>query len=82
MAAVSVRWLTSDPERGRQGVPEWTSPEGIKLIRVSIATGMRAGPGDSKAFGGLVAEEFHAVSALDQRDALGRQPFELDRSHF
>ena len=29
--------------------------------------------------GGLVAEEFHGVAALDERDAFGRQPFQLDR---
>ena len=25
IAAVSVRWLTSDPDRGRQAEPVWTS---------------------------------------------------------
>ena len=34
-----------------------------------------------EAFGGLVAEELHAVAAFDQRDALGREPLEFDRSH-
>ena len=30
--------------------------------------------------GGLVAEEFHAVSALDQRLAFGGEAFEFDRA--
>ena len=31
-----------------------------------------------EAFGGLVAKEFHAVPALDQCDALGREALEFD----
>ena len=31
--------------------------------------------------GGLVAEELHGIASLEQRDALGGQAFELDRSH-
>ncbi len=37
---------------------------------------------DLEAFCGLVAEELHAVAALDQRDALGRETLEFDRAHF
>ena len=37
---------------------------------------------DLKVFDGLIAEEFQAIAALDQRDALGRQALEFDRSHF
>ena len=37
---------------------------------------------DLKAFDGLIAEEFEAIAAFDQRDAFGRQALELDRSHF
>jgi hypothetical protein len=36
---------------------------------------------DLEAFDGLIAEEFQAVSALDQRDAFGRQAFKFDRLH-
>lgn len=35
-----------------------------------------------KPLDGLVAEEFQAVAALDQRDAFGRQALEFDRSDF
>ncbi len=35
-----------------------------------------------EALGGLVAEQLHAVAALDQRDAFGGDPFQFDRSHF
>ena len=37
---------------------------------------------DLKALDGLIAEQFQAVAALDQRDAFGRQALEFDRSHF
>ena len=30
--------------------------------------------------GGEVAEEFHGVAALDEREAFGHQPFQLDRA--
>ena len=33
-----------------------------------------------EVFGGLVAEEFHGVSAFDQCDAFGREAFQLDRA--
>ena len=32
--------------------------------------------------GGLVAEEFHAVAAFDERDALGHQALQLHRADF
>ena len=32
--------------------------------------------------GRQVAEEFHRVSALDERGAFGDQPFQLDRADF
>ena len=56
IAAVSVRWLMSDPDRGRQDEPVWTS----------------------KRSTALVAEQFQAVAAFDQRDAFGRQALEFD----
>src|SRR6185437_9535390 len=34
-----------------------------------------------EAFRGPIAEELHAVAALDERDALGRETLEFDRSH-
>ena len=37
---------------------------------------------DLEAFDGLIAEEFQAVAAFDQRDAFGRQALEFDRLHF
>ncbi len=37
---------------------------------------------DLEEFDGLIAEEFKAVLALDQRDAFGCQALEFDRSHF
>lgn len=37
---------------------------------------------DLKSFDRLVAEEFQAVAALDQRDALSSEALEFDRSHF
>ncbi|HVB82542.1 MAG TPA: hypothetical protein VNE82_21655, partial [Candidatus Binataceae bacterium] len=36
---------------------------------------------DLEAFCGLVAKELHAVAALDQRDALGRETLKFDRAH-
>ena len=33
-----------------------------------------------EVLGGLVAEEFHAVAALDQRHALGREALQFDRA--
>ena len=36
---------------------------------------------DLEAFDGLIAEEFQAVSAFDQRDAFGRQSLKFDRLH-
>ena len=60
MAEVSVRWLTFDPERGRQ------AECGVALELV----------------GGLVAEELHAVAALDQRLPLGGEAFQFDRADF
>ncbi len=37
---------------------------------------------DLKTFDGLIAEEFEAIAPFDQRDALGRQALEFDRSYF
>src|SRR5262245_6960568 len=37
---------------------------------------------DFEALDGLIAEEFQAVAAFDQRDAFGRQALEFDRSYF
>ena len=37
---------------------------------------------DLKTLDGLIAEEFEAIAAFDQRDAFGRQALEFDRSHF
>ena len=37
---------------------------------------------DLEAFDGLIAEEFEAIAAFDQRDAFGRQALKFDRSHF
>src|SRR5690242_20175019 len=35
-----------------------------------------------EALDGLVTEEFQAVAAFDKRDALSREPFELNGLHF
>ena len=35
-----------------------------------------------EVFGGLVAEEFHAVATLDQCQALGREALQFDRADF
>ena len=37
---------------------------------------------DLKTLDGLIAEQFEAIAAFDQRDAFGRQALEFDRSHF
>ena len=37
---------------------------------------------DLKTLDGLIAEQFQAIAAFDQRDAFGRKALKLDRSHF
>ena len=43
--------------------------------RVPVRSGLAG-----EVFGGLVAEEFHAVAPLDQRHALGGETLQFDRA--
>ena len=59
-AAVSARWFTFDPVRGRHAGSR------VRLEQVC----------------GLVAHDLEGVASFDQRQPLGQQPLQLDRSDF